>query len=180
MIEQPPVLLLFPESFQPRPDADVVECALADLGMTGPPLGEAGYYLVGDRFIDHVSFLGCSPDIRLEPHADERPGEAGFLHVSLKNLAGELSHRHGRHPRPPLCPECRKPAPGVDDISSPYRCRHCGAAVPPLDLVWRDGEVVLQDAIEFIGVHPREGVPTEHFLAELARSTNCRWRYLYL
>lgn len=180
MTDQPPTLLLIPDGSRPRPDPSLTQQALHGLGMIDEVLTAPGYFGVGEHFIDHVSFLGCSPDLRLEPEADDNPGDAGFIHVSLNHLDGELLYRQGRNPRPPLCPACRKPVKNIQNVTVPYTCMHCDAVNDPVDLVWRDGEVVSLDSIDIIGIFPREGVPTDNFMTELARMTGIKWRYLYL
>jgi len=180
MTDQPPALLFIPAGFQARPDPVLTRQALSDLGILGQALTDPDFYSVGDGFIDHVSFLGCSPHLKLEPEQGDRPGDASFIHVSLQNMPGELTHRHGRNARPPLCPHCRKPAASIENISATFTCPHCKASTDPVDMAWRDGELVARDVIEIIGIYPREAVPTGHFMAELNRRTRLSWRYVYL
>ncbi|MBJ6610708.1 MAG: hypothetical protein JG718_10145 [Candidatus Thiothrix moscowensis] len=56
-------LLLYPQA----ETAGSVVPALQAAGMLGAMLDE-GVFAVGEQFLQHICFLGCSPDIELEPH----------------------------------------------------------------------------------------------------------------
>ncbi|MFN3785236.1 MAG: hypothetical protein ACK4RS_00215 [Thiothrix sp.] len=46
--------------------SDLRQC-LHRLGFIGAALGD-GYYATGEQFLSLLCFLGCSPDIELDPH----------------------------------------------------------------------------------------------------------------
>jgi len=185
----PPALLLIPAAGEARPDPDLTRQALANSGLIGRRLAVAGFYVTGNGFLDHISFLGCSPDLRLDPGPDDVPGQPSFVHISLIGLAGPLVFRQGFKARPPLCPACRAPAADYqgglatwlsDGFTGSYTCQHCGASISPVDLVWRDGVVIARDAIEILGIHPSEAVPTDQFMTYLKDYTGIAWRYVYV
>jgi hypothetical protein len=62
-------LVLFPTRTVP-PDNNALLHCLSDLGLLGESLG-GGRYRVGESFLSLVCFLGCSPDIELEPQANK-------------------------------------------------------------------------------------------------------------
>ena len=47
-------------------------------------------YLVGERFLDQVAFMGCAPDIRLEPGENNE----AFCHIRLVT-ASHIECHHG-------------------------------------------------------------------------------------
>lgn len=59
-------LLLYPVS---ETDLDLFPVLQAQ-EFVGDAL-ENGVYAVGEQFLQQICFLGCSPDIELEPHADK-------------------------------------------------------------------------------------------------------------
>ena len=183
-----PSLLIIPAAFQSRPDPELTRTVLHELGMLDEALEVLpGKYRVGERFLDHVAFLGCSPAIEFDPA--DAGDESSFVHVSLQHLPGRSVFRQGFNPRPPLCPACRSPVAGyVEDMPSKPGaldrasciCPSCGCVTRWLDMSWRDGAVVVRDAIEIVGIHPREALPNDAFMDQLARSSEVTWRCLYL
>ncbi|MDD5391630.1 MAG: hypothetical protein PHE17_01290 [Thiothrix sp.] len=57
---------------------------LQTLGVLGAPLA-AGVFATGEHFLDHLCFLGCSPDIELEPQ-DNKP----FCYIRVP-MDGEIT-----------------------------------------------------------------------------------------
>lgn len=54
-----------------------IQPTLEQQGILGKQLAE-NLFSAGERFLDHICFLGCSPDIELEPQADK-----AFCYVQL-------------------------------------------------------------------------------------------------
>lgn len=69
-------LVLFPTQTN-TPDNRALAACLSDLGLLGEALGN-GCFSVGEEFLSLVCFLGCSPDIALEPQS----GKA-FCYIQL-------------------------------------------------------------------------------------------------
>lgn len=63
-------LLLFPAQPDIALENGHLEACLRALDVLGQSLGE-GRYATGDAFLSLLCFLGCSPDIELEPQADK-------------------------------------------------------------------------------------------------------------
>jgi hypothetical protein len=62
-------LVLFPTRIVTPGNRALLDC-LSDLGLLGQSLG-GGRYSTGEGFLSLVCFLGCSPDIELEPQASK-------------------------------------------------------------------------------------------------------------
>lgn len=63
-------LILFPAQPDIVFENSHLSACLQPLGLLGQALGE-GRYTTGNDFLSLLCFLGCSPDIELEPQADK-------------------------------------------------------------------------------------------------------------
>ncbi|MEW7978586.1 MAG: hypothetical protein AB2813_01950, partial [Candidatus Sedimenticola endophacoides] len=75
---------------------------LSLIGAALEPPGAA--YLAGPRFMHLITFMGCSPFLRLAPEHDQ---DRSFCHLRLSGDGQTLRFRSGRNTRPPHCPLCR-------------------------------------------------------------------------
>lgn len=85
-------LVLFPAQTDIRVESGQLEARLRALGLLGAALGE-GRYATGDAFLTLVCFLGCSPDIELEPQADKP-----FCYLQLPLTAETVDFQLTRKP----------------------------------------------------------------------------------
>lgn len=153
---------------------------LRQLGLAGETLHWQGelHYRAGERFLDLVSFLGCSPAINIEP----TEGDGEFCHIAVASYdAPQLLA--GSNTRVPRCPACKgeltgwhawKPAPIQE-----HACPHCDATLRLVDLNWRRTAAVACVAVYIYGVHDSEAVPSDLLMTALSESTGQRWAYYY-
>lgn len=88
------------------PDQPALIARLSDLGFVGAGYGETpGVYLAGPRFLQLITFLGCSPHLQLEPPAD---GSEDFCHIRLRGPFRTARLLSAGNTRPPRCPGCGK------------------------------------------------------------------------
>ena len=82
-------LVLHPAEADAAPAPDSVTDSLRIMGLldTAFPLGRRIHFAAGPRFLELVTFLGCSPAIELEPPPDPAEREAAAL-------AGRFCHVH--------------------------------------------------------------------------------------
>ena len=68
-----------------------LEQALRQAGLIGNLWGEEAQhrYLIGERFLQLVSFLGCAPAIELQPPAT---GVGEFCHVGINGIYATPTH----------------------------------------------------------------------------------------
>lgn len=191
-----PKLLLHPASPDtPAIAEDRLAQALQAIGLIGErqPLGEAGFYPVGEQFLQLVTFLGCSPAIRLDPPGDPRELEeastAGcFCHVYI-STGEQLTFRGDSQTQAPRCPRCRSPAPrwksalqawqaGTHGLD--WHCLGCGFSGRLSDLVFRKTAGFGRTFLEIRGIYPSEAVPGPALLDTLASLTGTPWTTIYL
>ena len=189
-------LILTPANPDQAPrDVPALLASLRRLGFTGEPFQLAGrtHYLPGKRFLDLVTFLGCSPVILLEPPEDARtdPGIQAdkFCHVGLWYAGEQPVFLAGGNTLSPRCRHCRQPqarwqlmisAWESDPSNDQWHCSECANQSRPYELDWRQSAGFGRFFIEIWGIYPAEAVPGEVLLETLSQSTDGPWGFFYL
>jgi DNA-directed RNA polymerase subunit RPC12/RpoP len=143
-------------------------------------------YRLGNRFMQLVTFLGCSPAIQLEPDAEGTP----YCYMVLE---GPYEHPHflnGRNTRPPRCSACGK---GIDDwreqlntsddtlTESPITCPKCGQQQSPASCNWRQTAGFGRFFVVIENIFPQEAIPSPELLTILSQASNQQsWHYFFL
>jgi hypothetical protein len=164
----------------PAPEA--VLDLLRDVGLAGAALDPARHtFRAGERFLELISFMGCSPHIELDPPA---PGSEAFCHIALVGPSREPVLFHGTNTAPPRCPECgaritdwRQRLGGPTDTLT---CVRCGMRLTPAELNWRRSGGLARVAVEVRNVFPNEAVPVPELMQRLERETGREWTYFYV
>lgn len=164
-----------------------LEEVLREVGLIGKPWGDVSQqrYLIGERFLQLVTFLGCAPAIELEPPAQ---GDSEFCHVGISRLYSSVQFMADMQGGVPRCPYCRK---RIDDWQSIIRhwhenalyqakCPTCQRQVSPSDIDWRQSAGFGRFFISIYNIYPREAIPTEALLETLKKLTQQSWDYFYL
>lgn len=174
-------LVLFPVQAGFPLDANLLQEVLSQQGMLGKAL-RADTYAVGEAFLDHITFLGCSPYIELEPvQASE------FCHVQLPVSDGRVQFLAGSNVKPPPCPACKAALtdlPGrlqqADKVLAEQHCPACQAGFLPHELNWRKSAVFASNYIVIGNIHEAEAVPEQGLLLALQEATGIGWRHAWL
>ena len=176
-----PSLFLCPNDllWQP-PDVDAFACRMRDLGLAGSlwPSGSAHEYLAGEEFLKLVMFLGCSPQVVLDP-ATAVDGQA-VCAVRLVEFGEPVLL--ASHPLPAArCRKCRAPVslPASVEPDALYSCKHCGNQSSLGRLDWRQGAGYGRFFLELSAIYPHEAVPSDKLLLELQAISCCKWAYFY-
>ena len=82
-------------------DARGFEQILESIQLIGEPLSGDHEYLAGDRFLDLIAFMGCSPDINLNPGENQH-----FCYIRLLSNSHSTQFHCGEHTHAPRCPHC--------------------------------------------------------------------------
>jgi len=162
-----------------------LESKLIELGLIGakiPGLPEA--FFAGESFLQLVTFMGCSPAIRLEP---DGPGDKEFCHLRLQRFPEETHFLYGSNTRPPHCPHCRHrigewPSCDTQIADQPETrraCPHCGRPSPPLEWNWRQQAGFGRIFLRVTPIFPGEAIPIDSLLRNLGEP-GPPWRYFYL
>jgi len=186
-------LVLYPRGINTRVNLAALLKVLTDLGVIAdelPPAyvnGMEGHYLVGERFFDQVSFLGCSPRIGLAP--PELGGEEGeeFCHIGI-DCSDEVKFLGGDNVRAPQCTQCNAIDKDWQSVMPRWQkapevftrqCEQCGATKPLHMFNWRRTAGFAAVSVHIWGIHQSEAVPNDSLLNALEALTHCPWEYFY-
>lgn len=160
--------------------------SLTDIGLIGAIYEEdAASYLPGSRFLQLISFLGCSPHVRLEPPPD---GSNDFCHICFLGPFERPRLLYAGNSRPPRCPACGKVlshwrellTPWSDELSKQaIHCPSCNSDLLPIRLNWPRNAGYGRFFIQIHGIFPEEAVPLPE-LMECLQADGDNWRYFYL
>jgi len=153
---------------------------LRGIGLLGESMSPAGKheFLAGGQFLQQVMFLGCAPQVRLDP---DQPGAGQALCFIRLQVYDETVFLCDE-PFPAVrCPACRARAEvGThSDGDVLHRCRQCGRETLSSQLDWRRGAGFAHCFIEVCGIYPHEAVPSDQLLAGLADFSGGDWVYFY-
>jgi len=173
-------------AYVPASVADL-EQVLLQVGLIGQAWGSGTQrrYLIGEHFLQLVTFLGCAPAIELEPPAN---GHAEFCHVGISNIYPVPRFMADTQDVLPRCPYCRK---RYEDWQSAIQCWHtdaayqtqcpaCHKSLSPMELDWRQSAGFGHFFISIFNIYPREAIPTEALLIALSKATDQTWDYFYI
>ena len=174
-------LLLSPKDpARPPPPLEAVAARLGEIGLLGATLDRTqGTYRAGARFLQLVTFLGCSPYLRFDPAAE---GDGDFCHLALVGPFATPRLQYAANTRPPRCPRCGRLLEGWREFSDSgtIPCPACDTVHPPHLLEWGKSGGSGRLFIEIRNIFPGEAVPGEELLQEL-RDLGCgEWGYFYL
>ena len=152
---------------------------LISCGLIDRPLGDQAF-LAGDRFFQHITFLGCSPSIALLPEQGEN-----FLRIDISCYAEPVLFA-GSRAHTPLCRYCGKPY--AEDWKeriqsagdSMLRCAGCGRSKPIAQLNFRRRACYSRSIIRISPVFESEAMPSPQLLEALASAFDMPFRYAYL
>jgi hypothetical protein len=161
--------------------------ALAELEFIGGSYpGNQGErrFLIGERFLNYLTFLGCSPAIEIAPPADD--GE-DFCHVVISPIHEQVQFCADAAGKGPRCPHCRYEERDWQSLARQYQaqaqqeyvCPRCQQMTPITELNWHKSAVMARVFISIFSVFPNEAVLADKVLQQLEQATGTGWRYFY-
>lgn len=172
-------LVIHPDDPEWCPDkVEEIVAALRNTGLIAGSLRpEEHSYLVGDKFLDLIAFLGCSPHINLAPQ--DNLDKYCFVRLIANDNIIALTSKHTHTPR---CPHCKKPEINWSDqmMATSLQCNNCGRASAPWLYNWRKSAGFGQFFIEVTEVYPKEAIPQPALLTTLEQQFEISWDYFYL
>ena len=180
------VLHVSDPAYIPASVADM-EQVLLQVGLVGKAWGDSSEqrYLIGERFLQLVTFLGCAPSIELEPAAN---GDSEFCHVGISDICVAPRFVADTQDVLPRCPHCRKRYADWQSAIQSWRTDHayqtecpaCQQSLSPMDFDWRQSAGFGHVFIFIFNIYPREAIPTEALLLALGKATDQTWDYFYI
>ena len=166
------------------PDDQSLEHLLQSIQLIGEPFRDEKTYLVGDRFLELIAFMGCSPDINFEPGDNDQE----FCFIRLITDAVSIEFHSGDHTHAPRCPQCRaavddwrkRVGAWLDDSKgNPWICESCKHEAAPWRYNWRKSAGFGRCFIEINNIYPREAMPQQALLDTLNSHYGADWHYFY-
>jgi hypothetical protein len=142
-------------------------------------------FLVGERFLQYVTFMGCSPSVELSPPAD---GSLDFCHVRLSDTYVKPQFRCATQNVFARCPRCGKrithwqqavSAWLSDSSAVNFQCDKCAARVSLYQLGWRHTAGFARKFMDIYSIYPQEGIPTDQLLVLMETQTKTPWDYFF-
>lgn len=171
------------------PDTDSILSRLRKMKFCGNPLTDLDGkgYLLGERFMQLINFIGCSPYVQLEPTADNRP----FCHLIIDGPYPRPRFLQGRNKAFPRCSNCRKRIPQWEthiaewsEAAETYqsKCPHCGHQQSPANYDWRQSAGCGYLFLFVENIFPNEAIPSPELLNALQTCSKNSpvWNFFYI
>jgi hypothetical protein len=177
-------LILHPVRHDAAIDADRLLHALRAIGLIGAAFSFEGnnHHRPGDRLLQLITFLGCSPVVSLG-----EPGLTGdeFCHLQFEGTHPAPIAVAGDNLKPARCPGCKhtlKDSPkriAHWPEQTEIHCPQCGTRTPLPRLNWRRSAGFGRFFLRIWGVFESEAVPADELLAALEQASDLPWSYFY-
>lgn len=155
---------------------------LAQLELITPTAYRENHYLPGDNFISLITFLGCSPNISLQPDVSDSDDSHCFISlIETTDQVQCLGYTRQCHPK---CPHCRKRIADwkTSDWQQPGAlcvCDKCGSETAYAHLNWKHECGFGRCGFSIANIYPHEAVPTDQLLEKLQQLSGMDWDYAY-
>ncbi len=159
-------LYLYPEKPDYKTDLKKFQPLLQDLELIGEKLTPARY-ATGNNFVSLLTFMGCSPNIELEPQ-DGKP----YCYIEIESPK-QVQFISGKNTKYPPCPHCKKP------LVKPT-CSNCDKAIDLAKLNWRKSAFIATSWIAIGNIYELEAIPSDQLLGALESETGVRWKPAYI
>ncbi len=132
-------------------------------------------YIAGDQLMDYITFLGCSPSLKL----GEFNSTINFYHFDKVTGMGGSSIETIKYPG---CKHSvKQPASLVSDISKQpnWLCPVCGQQGKIKDINWRKSAGFSNIFIEISQIFPKEAIPSDKLTGILEEISKTKWKWFY-
>ena len=134
-------------------------------------------FFIGDLFLHHVLFLGCSPAIQFA--ATDNNEKFTFIKLTFSDQT-RMIHTV-KQSRNPHCPKCTKTLKQWQELekTAMWTCPDCQETSPPHSFNWRRTAGFARVFIEITEIFPKEAIPQSSLLEKLHSLTGIEWDYFY-
>lgn len=160
-------LMLYPSDSSYLYDGDKMVYFLKSKELIENNIG-GNRYSTGSQFVSLLTFMGCSPDIELEPQ-NNKP----YCYVELETR-DKPEFVSGSNLKKSRCTHCKK------EITTPFICPHCQQAHKPEKINWRKTAFLAQSWITIGNIYELEAIPSDLFLDALEKETGTKWKPAYI
>ena len=135
------------------------------------------HYFTGDRFLDYIAYMGCSPAIQFEASKNNED----YCFIRLHSYRSAKLINSLVQTRAPHCPVCRKTVKDWQHTktSSAISCTHCHTTSRIEAFNWRKMAGFARLFIEITDVFPKEAIPQQLLMDKLSSISKTHWLYFY-
>ncbi len=154
--------------------------ALQEIGLISEkinPQETDDRYFTGDKFLDHIAYMGCAPAMQFE--ADENNDAFCFIKIHDYESA-ELIYSKTQS-RPPQCPACKQTVKNWQHklTKTTIECDRCHSTSRIDKFNWRKMAGYARLFIEITDIFPKEAMPQQILLDKLTGICKTDWLYFY-
>ena len=171
-------LVLYPLDPDWTPDnPEVLIKFLQEIRFSGESLNKnENSFLVGEKFLDQISFMGCSPNIQFDNENDD--GKFTFIRITTTS---DITALTGKHSFAPHCPQCKKPEKNWRELlqQNQLECSNCLQTSNAWLYNWRKSAGFARCFIEITDIYPKEAIPQTMLLESLENRFQIPWGYFF-
>ncbi len=164
-------LVIYPVTTEHSKGLSNLEALLKDIQLIGDRLSEDRFQ-VGDEFLSLLTFMGCSPNMELEPQKD---GSA-FCYIEL-NETQSPQFVSGSNLKKARCTHCKAEVAKLDKKAL---CAQCKQPLVLDKINWRKTAFVAQSWITIGNIYELEAIPNDELLNTLHHKTGVQWKPAYI
>ncbi len=167
-------------------DLSAITTRLEEIGFIGTALsGRQDSYLLGEHFMQLVTFMGCSPYIRLEPGA----ADEAFCHLKIDPTSAHPRLLTGKNTTPPRCTVCRRRISDWRTNIARWQqqpdwlasCPHCGHRQDPATYDFRQSAGFGRLFLCVEQIFPHEAIPSPSLLTHLQQASGgTSWHFFFV
>ncbi|MCF6191182.1 MAG: hypothetical protein L3J51_11945 [Cocleimonas sp.] len=159
-------LCLYPDNSQYKIDEKKLKNALQNLKFIGDALSSKRY-AIGNDFLLLLTFMGCSPNIELEPQNDKP-----YCYIEIETYE-QPQFISGKNTKYPPCPQCK------ENLNAQV-CSYCNATLDVTKPNWRKSAFIASSWISIGNIYELEAIPNDQLLSVLENETGVRWKPAYI
>ncbi len=159
-------LCLYPDDPQYKFDKEKLQSELQHFKLIGDKLSPLRY-AIGDNFLSLITFMGCSPNIELEPQ-DDKP----YCYIELETYE-QPQFISGKNTQYPPCPQCKEKL-------NAQLCSNCNRTLDVTKPNWRKSAFLASSWISIGNIYELEAIPNDQLLSALESETGVKWKPAYI
>ncbi len=150
------------------------------------------YFFAGDQYLQHISFLGCSPYLNFDAQKELTLNDlsntiADLNYIQIDSSANTIRFKNTDFGVKAICPKCKTKISEWRNLISNWEknskrdtiCPECQQELEITDIDWKKTAGFYSTAILFHGIQAELALPTDNFLAQLESVTKTKWHYFY-
>lgn len=157
---------------------------LQEINLISQPVNKKvsdDHFFTGNRFLDYIAYMGCSPAIQFEANLNGRDGNSDFCFIKIHHYESAQLIVSRKQARAPHCPNCQKSVKNWagNKTQSQIMCDQCNTRSNIEEFNWRKMAGYAQLFIEITDIFPKEAIPQPLLLDKLSAITDTTWLHFY-